>query len=183
MSFEIRINEKLSIKMPTLEDAKDVFDVIDKNRDHLDEWLDWVKDTKSFKDTEDNIIERIEKFKNKESASFLISYEGVWVGSVGFIDINEKHKKGEIGYWLASDVGGKGIMTECVNAIIDYGFRDLDLHRIVIRCNSKNIKSIAIPKRLNFTFEGIIREDRLKDGVFSDTSIWGILKEEWEVKK
>ncbi len=179
MDFEIKINDKLSLKMPKLEDAKSIFTIIDKDRAHIGNWLYWVEKTLSPKDTEANIVERIEKFNNKEAASFYAVYENQWIGSVGFISLDKKNNEGEIGYWILSDFEGKGLMTECVKASIKYGFEELGLNRIVIKCNSKNTKSAAIPKRLGFTLEGTLRENRLVKDEYHDTFIFGLLKGEW----
>lgn len=181
MNFEIKINDKICLRIPSLNNSQDLFDAVDKDRIHLGEWLDWVDKTKSFKDTENNIKERIEGFENKKSASFIIYYEDKCIGSIGFIEINEKHKKGEIGYWLASNFGGKGIMTDCVKAVINYGFNSVNLNRIIIKCDSKNTKSIAIPKKLGFILEGTLRQDRLNNNIFSDMMVFGMLKKDWKI--
>ena len=70
-------------------------------------------------------------------------------------------------------------MTDCVKAVIDYGFNKLDLNRIIIKCDIGNVKSSAIPQKLGFSLEGTLREDLLKNNIFSDTLVWGILKKEW----
>ena len=180
MDFEIKINDKLSLRIPKLEDSKDIFNVVDKDRKHLSKWLSWVEKVHSYKDTEINTAERIEKFNKKEAASFYAVYENKWIGSVGFISLNKTHKEGEIGYWISSDYEGKGLMTECVRASIKYGFKQLDLHRIVIRCSSANLKSSSIPRRLGFTHEGTLRQDRLENGAYTDTLVFGLLKSEWK---
>ena len=183
MDFEIKINDKLSLKIPLLRDAEAIFNIIDKDRNHLRIWLPWVDKTISIKDTEVNITERIEKFNKKEAASFYVVYENQWIGSTGFISLDNLNKQGEIGYWLRSDFEGKGLMTECVKASIKYGFEKLGLNRIVIKCNSENTKSAAIPKRLGFMLEGRLREDRIKNDIYSDSLIFGLLKNEWKLNQ
>ncbi len=104
MSFELKINDLLSLKIPSIEDAKDIYSVIDSDRDHFREWLDWVDSSTSYEHTEANIKQRIENFNTKKSASFFICYEGQWVGSVGFISLDNVNKNGEIGYWLSNQM-------------------------------------------------------------------------------
>ena len=98
---------------------------------------------------------------------------------MGFHTINLANEWAEIGYWIAKDYEGKGIMTECVRAIINYGFNDINLHRIQIRCDANNSKSKVIPERLGFKLEGIIRENHKRDGEFTDGFTFGLLKKEW----
>lgn len=178
MNSEIKVNDKLSLRIPRLEDAEDIFQAIDADRKHLGEWLKWVDKTISVDDTIANINERIERFKNGEAASFIAYYEGKPVASVGFISLDKKNNQGEIGYWLASAFTGKGIMTESVKAVIAYGFKECNLHKIVIRCNSKNIKSAKVPQRLGFTLEATLRDDRFNGEIYNDTLAFGLLKGE-----
>lgn len=121
----------------------------------------------------------LDGFEKKKSADFGILYENKWIGSMGYNDIDLTNKKAEIGYWLDKDYQGKGIMTDCVRAIIKYGFEELDLHRIEIKCASSNTKSKAVPERLGFTLEGTLRDSYRMNGVFCDTLIFGILRSEW----
>ena len=178
MTFEIKINDKLSLKFPKTEEAQEIYEIVDKNREHLRKWLAWVDMTTSASDIEKNITERIERFEAKKSASFYAYYEGKWIASVGYVSIDNINKLGEIGYWIDSEYEGRGLMTECVKACIKYGFEDLDLHRIVIRCSENNNKSSAIPERLGFTMDGKLREDHLINGVYENTKVWSLLKGE-----
>lgn len=178
MNFEIKINEKLSLKIRNVEDSNSVFNAIDANRDYLKKWLPWVNATLSSKDTEKYILLCIDKFKNKETADFGICYDKQLVGSVGFNKIDTINDNAEIGYWLSPDYEGKGIMTCCVKAMLDYGFTDLNLNRIQIRCSCLNIKSKAIPERLGFKLEGVLRQDHKIEGEYSDGLIFSILKSE-----
>ena len=180
MKFELKINDKLSLVIPTIENSETIFNTIDNDRNHLKEWLPWVDKTISVKDTEANIIKRIEEFEKKEAASFYVLYENQFIASVGFISLDNINKHGEIGYWILSNFQGKGLMTECVQACIKYGFEELNLNKIVIKCSSENIKSAAIPKRLGFTLEGTLRQERNRNGSFHDTLVFGLLKNEWK---
>lgn len=179
MEFEIKINERLSLKLRNAKDAEAFFNLVDKNREEFRKWLPWVDSTISPKDTNEFIIKCLDDFEKKKSADFGILYENKWVGSMGYNNIDIANKKAEIGYWLDKDYQGKGIMTDCVRAIIDYGFKELDLHRIEIKCASSNAKSKAVPERLGFTLEGTLRDDHRINGAFSNSLIFGILKSEW----
>jgi ribosomal-protein-serine acetyltransferase len=179
MNFEIKINEKLSLKLRHAEDAEAVFLLTDNNREHLRPWFPWVDATLSSSDSEKFLIDCQEKFEKKTAADFGVWYDGKWIGSMGFHTISLTSDWAEIGYWIAKDYEGKGLMTECVEAMIAYGFNELNLHRIQIKCVAYNIKSKAIPERLGFKLEGTIRENRKKDGEFYDTLTFGLLKNEW----
>jgi ribosomal-protein-serine acetyltransferase len=85
----------------------------------------------------------------------------------------------EIGYWIDGDAEGKGLAIEACRSIIAYAFSDLGLRRVQIRCANENHRSRAIPEKLGFREEGIIRQcERLRDRTV-DLVIYGMLSEEW----
>jgi ribosomal-protein-serine acetyltransferase len=146
--FEKQINDDLSLVIPSLSSASEIFNLIDADREHLRTWLPWVDLTVTIEDTRKNLFERIEKFQKKEQASFYGTLNGDFIASVGFISL--KDGEGEIGYWLLSQYGGKGLMTTFVRACVDYGFKELNLNKIVIKCAEGNSKSANIAKRIGF---------------------------------
>jgi RimJ/RimL family protein N-acetyltransferase len=89
---------------------------------------------------------------------------------------NKKHRSGEVWYKLHSDYWGKGYGTEALNRILDFGFNDLNLHRIKAGCAVENIASIKVLEKV-----GMIREGRgrqllpLKSG-WSDNFAYAILE-------
>lgn len=72
-------------------------------------------------------------------------------------------------------------MTSACRAMIDYTFYDLCLNRIEIRARTNNNKSRAIPERLGFTEEGILRQEEFHHNQFHDLVVYGIVKSEWKL--
>lgn len=179
MDFQIQITSDLSLKLRSKEDAPEFFRLIQKNKQEFQKWFPWVDGTTSVGDTEIFISRCREAFHQKRSADFGILYQEHWIGSMGFHTIQANHEWAEIGYWLDADFVGRGLMTQCVEAMIDYGFKEFNLHRIQICCNSLNIRSKAIPERLGFTLEGVVRECRKQSSGYSNGLIYGLLRNEW----
>ena len=174
--FEIKINENLFLRLRQEKDVNEMFILTDKNREHLRPWLKWIDDTVSSEDTRKFIEKCKEKFDKKTGADFGIFYNDKLIGSMGFHTIDQLNSWAEIGYWIDKDYEGKGIMTECVRAIIKYGFEDLKLHRIQIICDARNIKSRALPEKLGFSLEGVLKEKSKSDESFSDELVFGLLR-------
>ena len=74
-------------------------------------------------------------------------------------------------------------MTKSVQAVADYIFQYLQLHRIEIRCGVQNHKSRAISKRLGFKEEGVIRDGEFLYDHYHDLVIYGILAHEWQTSQ
>lgn len=143
--FVVAKNIAVAKMLPEM--AEELYDVIDKNRDHLRLNLGWVDKTKN---ADDEL-----KFINSSTNLFAILYKDKIVGTIDFHDYDEKKGEADIGYWLAKDYEGRGIVTKCCKFMLNYGFNCLGLNTIVIHMNVQNPKSEAIAKRLGMKFVGI----------------------------
>lgn len=175
--FELKLDEHLLLVIADEDYASEIYGLIDNDRDHLRPWLPWVDSTHSVEDTRKNIVDRIKTFNAKEQASFYGTLNGEFVASVGFVSL--KDGEGEIGYWLLSDYQGKGLMTTFVKACIDYGFDQLGLDVIIIKCAEGNSKSAGIPLRLGFTQVEKTEITRIRNGGEHKTLIFRLKENEW----
>jgi ribosomal-protein-serine acetyltransferase len=106
--------------------------------------------------------------------------DGALAGVVGYLPIDRVNGVGEIGYWLAEREQGRGVMTACCRFAVRYGFLTLDLNRIQIAAGTENIASRAIPERLGFKFEGILRGRESLYGTFIDHAMYAQLRGEFD---
>ncbi|MFW9784386.1 MAG: GNAT family N-acetyltransferase [Candidatus Heimdallarchaeota archaeon] len=81
---------------------------------------------------------------------------------------------GEVKYW------GNDIATDAVRLILQYGFEELNLHKISGTVSVENVGSWKVAEKVGFTFEGIIKADIYKEGKYIDVKKYGFLKEDWE---
>ena len=111
---------------------------------------------------------------------FGILHDGALAGVVGFLPIDRVNRAGEIGYWLAHERQGRGTMTQCCEFVVRYGFLTLDLNRIQIAAATENVQSRAIPERLGFKLEGIMRSRENLYGRFVDHAVYALLRTEFD---
>lgn len=103
------------------------------------------------------------------------------LGECGFHTWNMPHRKAELFYSLRNDTNKrKGLMSEAVKVILNYGFTELGLHRIAALTAPSNEASIALLKHFGFSKEGILREDYMVNGINEDSVCFSLLKWEWE---
>ena len=95
------------------------------------------------------------------------------------ISLSSQHETGEIGYWVGRPFWGKGYGTEAAQAVMDYSFRTLNLHRIFARHMSKNPASGRIMQKIGMTYEGTLREAEIRWGARDSICFYGILRHEW----
>ena len=129
-------------------DSEILFALANQNRAYLRQWFPWIDNTKSVEDIRKFIKGFEDKAKTNKGLLLGIWYQGNLCGLVDLHDINWENRKASIGYWLSEDYQGKGIMSQCCKALIDYAFHELNLNRIEIRAAAENKKSRAIPERL-----------------------------------
>jgi ribosomal-protein-alanine N-acetyltransferase len=105
------------------------------------------------------------------------------IGSAGFYKwIQPERYQAEMGYDLDPACWGKGIMTEALSAIIQYGFDNMGLHRIEVLISHHNRRDRKSVRKLGFKREGVLRDHYFVEGRFSDDVIFSLLKEEWKAR-
>ena len=98
------------------------------------------------------------------------------IGNCGMRRNPENDRDAEIGYELNPEFWGRGYATEAAAAIIDFGFREWDLHRISSWCVADNSPSVRVLERLGLQQEGRLRETLHFKGRWWDQLLYGLLK-------
>jgi ribosomal-protein-serine acetyltransferase len=174
----VKVDKELYLRKISFNDADEIYALIDANRDYLSKWLPFVEMTKSVKNTM-AFIDEVQKSYMHEMV-FTIAYQGKIAGLIGFKDIDRSNRKFEIGYWITSENEGKGLVTRCCRMCIKLAFDNMKMNRVQIKCAVDNVRSVNIPKRLNFQYEGIERAGEMHDGRFIDLEVYSLLKKDWE---
>lgn len=177
--FKHVIDDNIELRLVDMDHSEEMFKSIDSSREHLRKYLPWVDITKSSDDTKAFIESSKKQYAVNNGFNAGIWYKGEFAGVIGYHDINHSKKEVSIGYWLDEKYIGKGIMTKACREFIDYAFNTLELNRVEIRCAEDNLKSRAIPERLGFTKEGVIRDGELLNHGYVDCVVYGILRREW----
>jgi ribosomal-protein-serine acetyltransferase len=174
----LSIAEGAELRLWEAGDAVELTEVIAANREHLATWLPWAE-TQGFQDSVEYLdLKRLQLEANDGFEAALV-LDGEIAGGIGFHRVDWLNRSTSIGYWLAADAQGRGLMTAAVTALLDYAFFEWDLHRVVIEVIVGNERSRAIPERLGFRQEAILREAKLVRGSHEDTRLYAMLAPEW----
>ena len=176
MSNDIVLTKYLTLSYLKESFAQELFELTDSNRNYLKQWLPWLDYTNDVDDTLNYIKSAIAQNQKYLGPIFAILSSNQIIGVVGFHTIDRANNIGEIGYWLTERMQGKGFITKSVEKLIKIGFEELALNRIQIPVAENNIKSRAIPERLGFKFEGIIRERELLYGNYVNHAMYSKIK-------
>ncbi len=175
------IAEDAELRLWEAGDAAELTEAIAANREHLATWLPWAA-TQGFQDSVEYLdLKRLQVEANDGFEAALL-VDGEIAGGVGFHRVDWVNRSTSIGYWLAADAQGRGLMTAAVAALLDYAFFEWDLHRVIIEVVVGNERSRAIPERLGFRQEAILREAKLVHGSQEDTWLYAMLAPEWSAR-
>jgi RimJ/RimL family protein N-acetyltransferase len=101
------------------------------------------------------------------------------IGTVTLFHMDEQNRRAEIGYALAREYWGQGLMSEALTALLEYAFSALDLNRIEADVDPRNAPSVRVIERLGFQREGFFRERWLVGGETQDSLMLGLLRHDW----
>lgn len=96
----------------------------------------------------------------------------IFMGACGLNNLNQQLGKAEIGFWLFPEYWGKGILSEALPLICNFGFVKLGLQRIEGFVETENIKSKKVMERLGFLSEGTMTDFEFKDGKFISLEVY-----------
>jgi len=103
------------------------------------------------------------------------------VGGIGLTKVDSFQGKAEIGFWLGKKYWRQGLMTEAINAMLEFAFNKLFLRRIEWNAFADNEASNELAKKMGFKLEGTMKRGaRSKaNGLVHDENFYGLLKEDW----
>ena len=180
MNIKLRVDDILVLHLLDYQHAETLYQLVKANRLHLREWLPWVDHMRTVEDFRKYINNSKQRYAGHTEIGYVILANNDMVGRIGLYNIDVFNKSASIGYWLGKEWEGKGIITRSCNAVIEEGFKRLKLNRIEIRAALQNYKSQAIPQRLGFKQEGIIRQGEFVNNQFVDLYVYSMLSEEWD---
>ncbi len=168
---------KCRIRKWELSDAKDLAVALSnkKVQDNLRDGLPYPyteQDGKEF-------ISAMLSADESETFAFAITVDNMVIGSIGIFRQGNIHRQtAELGYYIAEEYWGKGIMTEAVKQICEYVFANSDIIRIYAEPFAYNIASCRALEKAGFQYEGTLRSNAVKNGKVIDMKMYSLLKEE-----
>lgn len=178
--FRLDIRNGVCLKLLEERHAAAIFEVVNRDRAHLRKWLPWVDNTRQADDALKFVKTTLAQFANNEGLTAGIWRGKEYAGTIGTHKIDWLNRKVEIGYWLAAKFQGRGIVTDTCRLLTNHAFKEWELNRVEIHCAPGNQKSCAVPTRLGFQLEGVLRKAQLVGGKYLDTNVYAMLAHDWK---
>ncbi len=157
------------------EHAPGLHDAIDRSIDDLKPWMAWAAahsaaQARSFAEA------ARQEWETGRGWGFAILLGGRVVGHVDLHGYRPLFNRAEIGYWISSEVAGRGLMSEAAAALVDFGFDEVGLHRIGLEAGVDNLGSIRVAEKLGFRREGMSRDASRGAFGYYDVYLYALLK-------
>lgn len=182
--ISILIDDDLMLRSYKPEDAAELFRCVDRSRQHLRPFLNWVDHTLAVEHSLDFIQMSLAQQQAGEALALgiFLPQEHRLIGGIGLHHWHRNEQRAQIGYWISKEDEGRGLMTRSAARFVEFAFRKLGLNKVEIHCLARNVRSLALARRLGFLTEGCIRQShRSVAGALEDVVVLGMLRGEWEV--
>lgn len=159
-----------------MEDAVELAEMLN-NKNILNNLRDGLAYPYTQKDAEEFIMTMRSADKNKTFA-FAITVDDKVVGSIGVFRCDNIHfRTAEMGYYIGEPYWGKGLGTSAVKQICKYIFEHTDIIRIFAEPFAYNATSCRVLEKAGFQFEGLLRNNAIKNGKVLDMKMYSSIKE------
>jgi ribosomal-protein-serine acetyltransferase len=172
------LSDKIHLRFLEPSDAEELHALVDANRARLSPWMPWAA-SQDLAATRTFIDDTRTQFARNDGFQTAVVEDGRIIGVIGFGGVDWPNRSTEIGYWIAATHEGRGIVTRGVRALVDHAFGAWELHRVEIQAAPENTRSQAVPLRLGFRREGVLRECELVGDRFLDGVIFSVLAADW----
>ncbi|EMA6344667.1 GNAT family protein [Bacillus cytotoxicus] len=135
-----------------------------------------ILDTYSFEETE-AFCKQIMHATNSKSYIIELKNDNLPIGITSLIQIDSYNQNAECIIDIGQkDYWGQGYGQEALTLLLNYAFRELNLHRVSLRVFSFNDKAIHLYKKLGFQHEGTCKEAIFRDGAWHDIELFALLQ-------
>lgn len=154
----------------------------------LQDRVAWMNNPKVYKSMHfelpvllENTVKWFENNKNNDKRADVCFEEGgILVAFGGLTTIDPVLKKAELYVFVYPNAQKSGIGTRATKLLCEYGFNELNLHKIYLLTNEDNIAAIRVYEKCGFVLEGRHRDEYLADGEYKDRLYFGLLKSDFE---
>lgn len=172
------ITDRLTIRRITSTDARAFFDIF-SDADVTRYWS--APPMRELSQAEKKIAEIIAHYEQGDLFQLAVERkaDSRMIGTCTLWNIHVQNRRAEVGYALGRAYWGNGYMFEAMQALVDYAFRVMQLHRLEADIDPRNEASAKSLARLGFKPEGLLRERWIVGDEITDSAVYGLLASQW----
>ncbi len=181
--FSYTIDNELELQLVHPSFAPKINALAAAHREYLSQWLAWPPHCTEEKHFAQFIEQSLKDYAERKSMVCSIFYKGELVGNISFNSISKPLQKAEIGYWLAQDKQGLGIMRRAVAAMCKIAFGSLNMEVVKIAAATGNKPSRGVAESLGFRHEGTLSNSENLNGRIVAHEIYALDRKTWLAKQ
>jgi RimJ/RimL family protein N-acetyltransferase len=133
---------------------------------------------------EEEFIAKLYQTEQKLVLGIAVTTDDRLIGSTGLHPIDFKNRHGGFGIAIGEKgAWGKGYGTEATHLLVAHAFATLNLNRVYLHVHEDNVRGRRAYAKVGFQVEGLLRQERYREGCFHDTLVMSILRQEWEAQR
>ncbi len=157
-----------------------MYSLIDANRSRLGRYLQFATPEYSLEDAREYARQCRDKWGRQGEQSYAIIHGGQLAGTIGILRFGSDNRAVEIGYWIGVEFEGRGIVTACVEKMLEMCFDRLAVNQVNIGAAVDNRRSRAVAERAGFRLDGVTRQWLVNgSGGLDDMARYSMLRNEW----
>ncbi len=177
-SFALRLDDDLAVRLAELHHAESIYRLVESDRAHLSRWVPWTAEA-TRESVAQLVAAELRRFGSGGGWRAELCHEGRPVGLLWLHDWGGAGGSTEVGYLLAKEHEGKGLVTRALRGLMRHFFEERGVGRVAIGLDPRNERSLRVVQRLGLKPEAVLRRVILVDGEPSDLAMFGLLREEF----
>ena len=169
----IPVTDSLSLRAVDERHVPELHQLVMKNQRWLQQSLSWPAEVTHEEETRRHVQGNVMLHQRGYAKMFLLFLQEEIVGVLSFNQIEPINKTAYIGYWIDESHQGQGLLSQALQALMDYFARSSTVRRFVIKCRVANHKSNQVALRNGFSLEGCLRQAEYLNGSYDDQNIYG----------
>ncbi len=183
LSTAPRFSRRFVLRPFRKRDADELTEAVLASLPELNEWLPWAHRGYGKNDAVEYIRDSMKAWREGRAYDLAIRRADEphhHIGNISLWFVSRSFKTGEIGYWVRTDETSRGVATEVTARALQIAFREMKMHRAILRIAIGNTASERVAEKLGFFREGVLREEIRVRGRWLDHSVWGLLEHEYQ---
>jgi len=175
LPFPILKTERLLLRHVNINDADAILSL--RSNDEVMKYI-----PRPYLKTKEEALELIAMFDDKIENGIGINWGICFldepeklIGIIGHYRLKPEHFRAEVGYMIFPEYNGKGIVSEALQKVIEYGFKEMKLHSIEAILDPENKGSEKVLLKNGFVKEGHFIENEYYEGRFLDSLVYSLL--------
>jgi RimJ/RimL family protein N-acetyltransferase len=160
-----------------MSDAAFIWEAVRESLTELHPWMPWCHPGYAIEETRSWLTVQVQAFQQRTAFEFAVAGgDGRYLGGCGLNQIDALNQRANLGYWVRASATGRGVATDAVTLVREWGFAHTDLVRLEVLIAVGNSASRRVAEKCGAVYEGTLRSRLLVHGVRHDAAMYAFIR-------